>query len=156
MDTVDNFLEHFGIKGMQWGVRRSRGSDGTVSGALTKTHPNEPDDVVAIKAKASSSGIHSLSNNEMQTLINRMNLQAQISTISSKPSILKRGRAFTDDQLKSGKTLNEILKFANSPAAELITGALGTRSSGRHLAGKRADPGATQKALKGFIKSVKR
>lgn len=31
---VGAFLEHYGIKGMKWGVRRAEGADGTVSGAL--------------------------------------------------------------------------------------------------------------------------
>lgn len=32
MDT-DDFLEHFGVKGMKWGVRRNRGSNGRVEGS---------------------------------------------------------------------------------------------------------------------------
>ena len=30
--TYDNYLAHYGIKGMRWGVRRKTGSDGTVTG----------------------------------------------------------------------------------------------------------------------------
>lgn len=29
--TYDNYLEHYGIKGMRWGVRREVGSDGTIT-----------------------------------------------------------------------------------------------------------------------------
>jgi hypothetical protein len=36
-DTPDDVLEHFGVKGMRWGVRRQRSSDSKVSGGKQKT-----------------------------------------------------------------------------------------------------------------------
>lgn len=36
IEDPEEFLAHYGIKGMKWGVRRKRGSDGTVSGGLSE------------------------------------------------------------------------------------------------------------------------
>lgn len=35
-DITDEFLEHYGVLGMHWGVRRDRGSDGHVHGSSVK------------------------------------------------------------------------------------------------------------------------
>lgn len=40
MDTFENVLEHHGIKGMRWGVRRPRGSSGRVTGTVPASTPH--------------------------------------------------------------------------------------------------------------------
>lgn len=137
IDKVEGFIAHFGIRGMKWGVRRDRGPSGTVSSALTKSRANEPDDIVAIKSKASTSGIHSLSNNEMQTLVNRMKLQTQIDDINRSPAKIEKGRAFVDRQMKTAETINKAVTFYNSPAGRLMTSMLSPKSAGQHALGKK-------------------
>lgn len=39
-DEVDEILEHFGVKGMRWGVRNRRSSDGTKKGFSDKQKRN--------------------------------------------------------------------------------------------------------------------
>jgi len=92
-DSVAEFLEHFGVRGMHWGIRRSkaelsRGSSGSSSGkppwqsapvrkpppSIAGHSPHTPHDQVvyeALKAKAREHGIHSLSNEEIRILTNR-------------------------------------------------------------------------------------
>lgn len=48
--AVDEYLEHFGIPGMKWGVRRARGSDGTVSSK--KSTPTD----MAVRKKSLETG----------------------------------------------------------------------------------------------------
>ena len=48
--AVDSYLEHFGIPGMKWGVRRARGSDGTVSSK--KSTPTD----MAVRKKSLETG----------------------------------------------------------------------------------------------------
>ena len=39
--TYENYLEHYGIKGMKWGVRRKPGPDGTIGTGSGKTKTNK-------------------------------------------------------------------------------------------------------------------
>lgn len=84
-ETVDDVLEHFGVKGMKWGVRRDTSSAVTVidRGKKLKTsggrgRPAHPD---AIKARSigqigKSSGLKSLSNRELEEYSRRLTLEA--------------------------------------------------------------------------------
>lgn len=82
-------LMHYGIKGMKWGVRRR---DRAPTNVEVLTQPgrrvkarggeNQPpsDDAVRaaiIRQKARKSTVHSLSNKEIQDLVNRLNLEQQ-------------------------------------------------------------------------------
>lgn len=156
---VEGFIAHFGIRGMKWGVRRSRGPGGTVGSAIARKQAGEPDDVAAIKTKAATSGIHSLSNNEMQTLVNRMNLQQNITKLNAQPGKVERGREFANRQLKTGDTLNKMITFANSPAGHLIASAIRSSGTGRHAGGAHAAVGATAgtaAGLRTLVKTIKR
>jgi len=115
---VDDFLAHFGVKGMRWGVRRDRGPDGTVSGgkgSIVKRQPDSEEHTVSRQLKSRS--VSSLSNKELQTLVNRMNLEAQYSKLS--PSVKSSGLDFVK------KTLGNAAKttIQNMLAEAIKTGA---------------------------------
>lgn len=122
MDKATLFLAHHGIKGMKWGVRKG-GSSGpsevkvktgsTLTGkAKIKTsggskHPPHADAVAArvVQQKLARSGTHSLSNHEIQTLVNRHNLEQQVARVPKKSSAAS----------KAGK---HIANFLGSPAGK--------------------------------------
>jgi 2'-5' RNA ligase len=66
------FLEHYGVKGMKWGVIRNR-----VAGAVKEVYAPSEDAVSAGKhmTKAKFGGVRSLSNKEMRHVIARMELE---------------------------------------------------------------------------------
>jgi hypothetical protein len=68
--TLDEFLEHYGIKGMQWGVRRKRGSSGRVSSDYSTSRK-------LTKKKTSQ-----LSNEELTKLKSRLKLEAEVARLS--------------------------------------------------------------------------
>ena len=75
-DTLEDVLEHYGVKGMHWGVRKRRSDSG-------------PTSADAVKAKQHAStvqahGTKALTNKELQTLVTRMNLEQQFSTLQQK------------------------------------------------------------------------
>lgn len=75
----EEFLAHYGIKGMRWGVRRDR--DGG-KGSVDKHSSSASADHIQARAAASKS-VSSLSNQELKQLVERMNLESQYSKLSS-------------------------------------------------------------------------
>lgn len=74
MTAVDNFLQHYGVKGMRWGKR----------GSSSKESPSaESASATAIRARAKTSKVKALSNKELQEAINRMNLEQQFKRLST-------------------------------------------------------------------------
>ena len=131
-EVVDHILSHHGVLGMKWGQRRSRDELASVS-VKTKSSPQRktiirtkggkglsahPDAVAAkvVTQKLKKSGMHSLSNQELQTLATRTNLESQIHRSG------KGENKYTKGTKAVGHILNRpdaklAVKAANSPVA---------------------------------------
>lgn len=126
---VNDFFEHHGIKGMHWGVRRGRSSEPASEDATRAAN---------LKSKVKSSGTKSLSNEELQSLVTRMNLESQFKNLSDKHK--SAGQKFTDDlvgELKSqGKQEAKAFVKSQTPkVAAAITVAVAKQAvKGRHAA----------------------
>lgn len=121
---VNDILQHFGVKGMKWGVRRDRSSGvrtlrtgehvtvgirtrGLGTGKVVvqrtkssklKTHPDKA--AVQKSAKKVKRGnTDALSNDELQKVVRRMNLERQFKDISSKEKRTVPGAKFVGDVL---------------------------------------------------------
>jgi ribosomal protein S18 acetylase RimI-like enzyme len=93
-DLVNNFIEHFGVKGMKWGVRRDRSGGGS-------SKPAPSTDAVrvnAYKKTVKRGGTNALSTKELQDLVTRMNLEQQYSRLQP-PSKTSRAAKFAADVL---------------------------------------------------------
>lgn len=116
METVEQVLEHFGIKGMKWGVRRKRGPDGRVGGGSSDSGSSSSGSSSDRKRKLdSTSGRErkSLSNKQLKDAVERMNLEKQYSQLTgerAKPT-------------KSQKLLEEGKKVAANVARQQVTNA---------------------------------
>ena len=89
---TEDYLEHYGKKGMQWGVR----TEG--SGSTTRNH------IAKIKAKtAPPNPTKHMSNKQIQSAIDRMKLEKQFSELknSTSKSAVKSGKEWTADVLKT-------------------------------------------------------
>jgi hypothetical protein len=127
---VSKFLEHFGVKGMHWGVRRQETSSSPGSSSDRTVA-----DKLAAKTRAAG-GTHVLSNDELRKLNERLNLEANHQRLLH-PGNEESGRKTVEKILRSaGK--NEANKYAAIYAAKgaeyavkwLIKQSLGT-SGGR-------------------------
>jgi hypothetical protein len=91
------FLEHYGVLGMKWGVQNDRPSTKVSTESKTSSsgkakvkttggerHPASADamKVAGSKQKLKKSGTDSLSNKELQDLSTRMNLEVQVNRLN--------------------------------------------------------------------------
>lgn len=127
LDELDATLAHFGIPGMKWGHRKSRGSTSVPTGpelvlikqnrkgnletAGGRGHNPSVDalSAVALRQKAHASGVHSLSNPELQSLVTRMNLESNYQkaltagTVSKQKGLIEKFIEGEKNMLVSGK-----------------------------------------------------
>ena len=116
MNYYDNLsLTHFGVKGMRWGVRKKQEP---VSTGVAKT-PMSSDAALTskIRTKARTSGMSSLSNEELFALNQRLQLERQYSALTSLPAT-KSGMDKVNDTLKVVNTVNSVIKIAQSPVGK--------------------------------------
>lgn len=121
---LNKFLEHHGVKGMKWGVRRSRKQ-------LER----------AAKGRGGKS-VKDMSDDELRSAVNRMNLEQQFSRLSSgggsrrNSSLVSAGAAFAGSiALNVART--QIQNQANARIASAIAGA-GSRRDGSVIRTARA------------------
>jgi hypothetical protein len=115
-EMVEDILEHYGTKGMKWGVRKRN---------VPKQGPSD-DAKKAHKAyvKATVSGPQALSNKELQMLKQRLSLEQEYAKLSYNPSKAKK---ILDSVLGTGKQVNEAVAFVNSPAGQALTKTIGAK-----------------------------
>lgn len=104
MADADQFLEHYGVKGMRWGRRKA-----SVEKAATVTVNNKEVNAGPVKAHADAvtvggfksrvakGGIDALSTKELQQLVNRQNLEQQYARLN--PAPISAGQKFMTETL---------------------------------------------------------
>lgn len=128
-------LAHYGVKGMRWGVRRSNSKSTGPEDITLKTvpgkrvsakgggrHPASEDARTAAiyKQKARKSTVDSLSNKELQALVNRMNLEQNYSRLTADQ--LSPGRRLVDKFMNDKKFRNKTVDTISSVAAVTTMG----------------------------------
>lgn len=117
-ELVVDFLSHHGIKGMKWGHRKGESSG---SGEASADHLA----VEAHKAKLKAGGTKALSNNELQAINTRMQLeQTHRNLVGQKPSKFETGHISVKKILSVAKTVNDIHNTVNGPAGKALKTAL--------------------------------
>jgi hypothetical protein len=97
-DPVEEFLTHYGVKGMHWGVRRNRSSSKA---------PGSPDAerARALQTQAKEQGAHTLSNEDLKHLTQRLQLEQQYSRLLvEEKNAIEHGHSFVKGIIGAGKT----------------------------------------------------
>lgn len=100
MNNTEDFLAHYGVRGMKWGRRMSRSSDNLATGLLRR--------------KPASS----LSDAELKQAISRMNLEKQYRDLN--PRGLSKANKVVLGIIALGTTVNSVISFKNSPFGQSI------------------------------------
>ena len=104
----NNYLQHFGVKGMKWGVRRYQNKDGTLTPNGKKRYrsltinQNEPEIHNDYARRHSKKSISQMSDAELKDRINRMQMEQQYSQLNN---YSKRGKIQVDKIVKAGTTI---------------------------------------------------
>lgn len=107
---VQDYLDHHGIKGQRWGVRRRS--------------PHNDSFVPRMNPKK-------LSDAELRAAVTRMNMEQQFSRLSSKPTKLKKGHDTVKGILAVGATVNAAVAFSQTPAGKSVMKAIANSNTGK-------------------------
>jgi hypothetical protein len=125
MSEVEAYLAHFGVRGMRWGVRRRSGDTGAKpSSSAPSNHPSfnaprprlssDATTARALQGVVRKRGTGALSNQELQELVTRLNLEGQYSQLNSRQ--VNAGRKFTEGIIRdSGKQIATQFIVKNAP-----------------------------------------
>jgi hypothetical protein len=151
----EDFLEHFGVKGMKWGVRKDRSNapsgptpvklytkpgKGVTAAKGGKGHGVSEDAAAkaSTRQKAKASSTDALSNAELKKLVERMNLEQQYKKLASQQSTQSAGAKFVKGLVKNETTALQNGKLG--PVTAIVVGGLTTLLAAR--AGASAGAGA--------------
>jgi hypothetical protein len=130
-DLVRDVLAHHGIKGMKWGSRKSPSSSGS-SSKTSAPVSNDHATAEAHKSTIKTHGTKALSNDDLQQLITRMNLEQQHRNLTNqKPSKFDKGHNHVKKVLSTARTLNDVHNVLNSPLGKAAKTAYKTQRTGK-------------------------
>ena len=93
----DNYLAHYGVLGMKWGVRKDKTKGGLRKRKSTPVHDD-------YKKAHSGKSVKSMSDSELRSVNNRLQMESQYSALTRKTS-------------KGKKVVNTLIKTAGTIAA---------------------------------------
>lgn len=103
-EAGQDFIAHFGVKGMKWGQRRP--GTGTASSHISADHARASQVSHLIKTH----GVKSASNKDLQDLVTRLGLEQQHARLTATPSRVAAGHSFVRTALGLTKTGLDVAK----------------------------------------------
>lgn len=105
MEKNEEMLEHHGIKGQKWGVRRFQNEDGTRTAAGKKREQSRSEDSAHDDYNKAHSGksVKDMSDAELRNRLNRLQMEKQYSQLTN--SDTSKGKKFVSDAMKVATTV---------------------------------------------------
>lgn len=130
--AVEEFIEHYGVKGMRWGVRKDRsgGSSGGSKGSSKKEATKTDEKKGSSKKGGSSDGPKGLSDKKLQKEVNRLQLEKQYRELKAKEAeaTMTTGQRFVAESKQIGVNVlkTQTQNALNQYVGREINKALGT------------------------------
>ena len=97
-------IYHHGVLGMKWGVRRYQNADGSLTSAGRKHYNKQANKAVKKERKEAVKNRRTMSDNELQQRINRLNLEKKMKDLSD-DDVNPGKKAVNSALQKAGKTV---------------------------------------------------
>lgn len=128
-----SFLKHYGVKGMKWGVRKARPTSGKKRGKTNAQRIYEhvtrkketPKATTKTSSKPAKHRISDMSDDELRSAINRMQMERTYAQLTSKE--VSKGRKFVNDVMYN--SAKSVATKATTAAMESALKKLTNRSS---------------------------
>ena len=111
--SYEDYLEHYGVKGMKWGKRRAR-SSGSDSGDSKPARSK--------KTKPVKADVKQMSDKELRDKINRMQMEQQYAKLTGTKegrSKIEKGQKIFKQTMAVIDTANRVYGVYNSPLGKL-------------------------------------
>lgn len=127
---MNNNLQHHGIKGQKWGVRRFQNKDGSLTSAGRKRQKQNNDGPVHEDHSKShdNKSVKSMSDKELRDRINRLNMERQYAQLTATEKSMGR-KIVTEVLLNVGKELAK--EYLKNYAKKGIEEALKRKAKGK-------------------------
>lgn len=113
MYQYPNYMYHYGVKGMKWGVRKSRVKSSTSKKRGKSTYSSDYLETAELRKKS----YKQLSNEELRALNKRMNLESEYQRLN--PSKVSKGKKVVKGIVAAGGTAASIYALRKNPVVQI-------------------------------------
>ena len=117
---MSEYISHFGVKGMKWGIRRYQNKDGSLTPEGRKRYGRSEDSEKIRELRKKP--VSAMSNQELETVIRRMNLERQYRDLKS--SEINSGKKKAKEVLDYANTASQFYNLYNSPMGKATKSAI--------------------------------